>query len=1583
MIGLRGQLWRLSWIAALVLGFSVWGSDALAHTGRVNSFSISPTSNLTPGQRINFSGSVYGWHCGHSYTAEARIYRGRSVSGSFVYRRSGLSYRNVCGSSSSSGQTYSISGSLTAASTPGTNYFILRTCSQGFSGGCADRVVSYTVRQPNRRPTITNPGNKTVNEGQRLSFTVSATDPDSGHANALTWTISGRPSGASFSGRGTRGTFTWTPTFTQSGSYRVTFTVRDPNGLTASTAITITVRNVNRAPSITSNPPTSATEDVLYAYNPRGTDPDSGDRLTWSLTTRPSGATINATNGQIRWTPGDTHAGKSFAFVLRLCDQSNACATQSWNVSVRNVNDPPRITGTPGTSATEDQLYTFSPGVSDPDPGDSHTWKIKKAPPGATIASNGRVSWTPGDADAGKTYDFEIEVCDKAGSCATLKWRVTVKNVNDPPKISSVAPTVAIEKQLYNYKAKVTDPDPGDSHTWTLEQGPPGATIDRNTGEIKWTPGVNDANKTFIFQIKVCDKANTCAVQRWTVKVTNVNDPPKIVGTPPTSATEDKEYSYTFRVTDPDPGDSHVWSLAKGPQGAKVDPKTGMVTWTPGDADAGKTFDFEIEVCDKANACVTYKWKVTVINVNDPPSVTGTPPTTAQEDKAYTYSPGVNDPDPGDTHTWTLEKAPKGATIDPKTGKITWTPKDSDAEKTFDFTVKVCDKAKVCATQSWQVKVENVNDPPTMKGTPPTTATEDKLYTYKPSATDPDPGDVLTWSIKKAPAGATIDKNTGEVKWTPGDADAGKTYDFEIEVCDAQGACAKQTWKVTVTNVNDPPVLTGTPPKEAFVGEAMTYEPKVTDPDAGDSHTWTLKKGPSSATIDPKTGKISWTPAPSDAGTTVTFTVEVCDNGTPKACVSQTFSVGVEQRCKVDVDCPSPNICVKGLCAKPGCASKSPKCTTSGFCKDGSCIPDKCLTTTCQQGTFCRPSDGKCIQPCAGLTCQQGEFCKDGTCIKDPCAANPCAADQVCDSSDPKNPTCKKNPCGAQSCRHARVCSEGKCIDDPCVGIQCPSAAARCVAGQCIDRKKCGVDIDCDGDEVCLGGKCYPPGCYTKKNLCSGNELCLSASCKNDPCASVSCKTGEYCRRSDGTCIAPCAGVNCKTSEICRNGVCQADPCSKVQCSAGEVCIQGECKKKNCTGASVCKHGRICNELTNTCTDDPCDNVKCPDSRQVCKFGQCLAPPSCTYDKDCPGQQLCVGGKCIAPTCSSSADCQQGELCVNGKCSPDPCAAVSCNAGEVCKAGQCKPSCAGVFCQNDERCVDGKCVSDPCAGKQCPSGERCENGSCVKDPCEADSCKRGRQCKTDKCEPDPCASLKCPAGQSCKDGECAGDKTCKSDKDCPGDSICQNGKCQPPGCYTQTCAQGSICVNGQCRPDSCSVTTCGKDEVCRPVDGKCVKLCRCPDGERCNPDGQCESDPCAGKNCSNGETCKEGQCVPDECSKQGPDACKHNRKCEEGACKEDPCKNLQCPDGLQCKDGVCFGPPAPPEPGPEAGPEPGPEPAPEAGPEPTPEPAQDLAPERRALSLTGGCGCNSQAGTLFPLALFFLSLLALIAIRRR
>ena len=59
----------------------------------------------------------------------------------------------------------------------------------------------------------------------------------------------------------------------------------------------------NQSPTITSTPITTATVDVLYTYDVEAIDPDD-DTLTYTLTTSPTGMTINSTTGAINWTPG-------------------------------------------------------------------------------------------------------------------------------------------------------------------------------------------------------------------------------------------------------------------------------------------------------------------------------------------------------------------------------------------------------------------------------------------------------------------------------------------------------------------------------------------------------------------------------------------------------------------------------------------------------------------------------------------------------------------------------------------------------------------------------------------------------------------------------------------------------------------------------------------------------------------------------------------------------------------------------------------------------------------------------------------------------------------------------------------------------------------------------------------------------------------------------------------------------------------------------------------------------------------------------------------------------------------------------
>lgn len=110
---------------------------------------------------------------------------------------------------------------------------------------------------PTAGPTVTNPGlasdfpqvannppviagllGQTVNEGEGLTFEVSATDPN---MDAVTLTASDLPEGATFEG----GNFIWTPGFEQGGSFVVTFTASDGKEQ-VSTTVDITVVDVPR-----------------------------------------------------------------------------------------------------------------------------------------------------------------------------------------------------------------------------------------------------------------------------------------------------------------------------------------------------------------------------------------------------------------------------------------------------------------------------------------------------------------------------------------------------------------------------------------------------------------------------------------------------------------------------------------------------------------------------------------------------------------------------------------------------------------------------------------------------------------------------------------------------------------------------------------------------------------------------------------------------------------------------------------------------------------------------------------------------------------------------------------------------------------------------------------------------------------------------------------------------------------------------------------------------------------------------------------------------------------------------------------
>ena len=105
------------------------------------------------------------------------------------------------------------------------------------------------------------------------------------------------------------------------------------------------------------------------------------------------------------------------------------------------------------------------------------------------------------------------------------------------------------------------------------------------------------------------------------------------------------------------------------------------------------------------------------------------------------------------------------------------------------------------------VFVVTVNALPSFTSAPPTQVLAGETFLYQAAITDPYPtDDVHTFSLVEAPAGMTIEPQTGLVQWTPAASDGG-SHAVRILVSDAYGGSAEQSFEVLVVLAPPPPPL--------------------------------------------------------------------------------------------------------------------------------------------------------------------------------------------------------------------------------------------------------------------------------------------------------------------------------------------------------------------------------------------------------------------------------------------------------------------------------------------------------------------------------------------------------------------------------------------------------------------------------------------------------------------------------------------------------------------------------------------------------------------------------------------------------
>src|SRR5205807_598482 len=359
---------------------------------------------------------------------------------------------------------------------------------------CALPVVA--VNQP---PVLAPIPNQSVNEGQLLQFTVTATDPD---GDALSFAGANLPTGATLTDNhnGTA-TFSWPPSFTQAGNYtNVMITVTDSGTppARASQSFPITVGTVNRPPILAPIGNRTATSGLPLSITMTASDPDGG-ALSFAATNVPTGASFVDNNNDtwtLDWTPGSIQIG-NFSVTVTVTDAGipPLSASETFTITVGTVLLPSTTLFRSNRTATSGLPLSITMTASDPD-GDALSFAATNVPTGASFVDNhndtATFDWTPGSSQIGN-FSVTVTVTD-AGIpplSASENFTITVGHVHRPPGLAPIGNQTATAAQPLSITMTASDPD-GDALSFAATNVPTGASFVDNhngTATFDWTPG--------------------------------------------------------------------------------------------------------------------------------------------------------------------------------------------------------------------------------------------------------------------------------------------------------------------------------------------------------------------------------------------------------------------------------------------------------------------------------------------------------------------------------------------------------------------------------------------------------------------------------------------------------------------------------------------------------------------------------------------------------------------------------------------------------------------------------------------------------------------------------------------------------------------------------------------------------------------------------------------------------------------------------------------------------------------------------------------------------------------------------------
>lgn len=497
------------------------------------------------------------------------------------------------------------------------------------SGLCTTASIIFSISSINDAPTLSN-ATPSVQEDAVLTGSVfpNAADVDN-NLNPKSFAVIDKPTNGSILMK-PDGTFTYTPKPNFNGLDSVHYQVCDSTGACSSATMIINVTPASDAPTL-SNATPSVNEDtpITGSVAPQAFDVDGNlNPNSFILMDTPQNGSVSMSpNGAFTYTPKPNFNGLD-SVHYQVCDFSGLCVQATMIFTVNPVNDAPTLSNaTPSVNEDSSLNGSVSPNANDPDNNlNPNSFIILDKPLNGTIEllPNGNYVYTP-RANFNGVDSVHYQVCDLSGACATATLIITVKPINDVPKVSITAPLV-MEDTPVTFCGIVNDNDLGDVFNTRLCNLPKGLvtpTLNNNQLCLEYTPR-KDFNGQDTICILVCDKEGLCDTLKMPLNVIAINDAPTLVVTPIT-VPADSTIIQCFLINEPDINDWHTASLCDNPKGvASIKVENGNVCITY--KTIFPNFDNDalcVILCDKAGACSQAYIPVSITLCDDktPPTI--------------------------------------------------------------------------------------------------------------------------------------------------------------------------------------------------------------------------------------------------------------------------------------------------------------------------------------------------------------------------------------------------------------------------------------------------------------------------------------------------------------------------------------------------------------------------------------------------------------------------------------------------------------------------------------------------------------------------------------------------------------------------------------------------------------------------------------------------------------------------------------------------------------------------------------------------------------------------------------------------